>query len=154
MRPAARPRQASGASAPKLEDRRRVYLDAGIFIAFLNRRDEWHSQAVALFSTAKPRWSTSVLVVSEAYSWFLHRMGEEAARSFLALLKRLQGLQLYEADAAHHESTIKMLDRYRGTKLTYVDASSLCLMADHRISTVWATDHHLGLAGAEVLPRS
>ncbi|MBI1875790.1 MAG: type II toxin-antitoxin system VapC family toxin [Acidobacteria bacterium] len=131
-----------------------VYLDTGIFIAFLNRRDQWHPQAVALFSTAKPRWSTSVLVVSEAYSWFLHRMGEEAARSLLALLNRLHGLHLYEASTAHHEATVGMLERYRGTKLTYVDASSLCLMADHRISTVWATDHHLGLAGAEVLPRS
>jgi predicted nucleic acid-binding protein len=131
-----------------------VYLDSGIFIAFLNRRDSWHPHAVALFSTTKPRWSTSLLVVAESYSWFLHRMGEEAARSFLALIKRLDGLRLYEANAATHEATLKMLDRYRGTKLTYVDASSLCLLAIHGISTVWATDHHVGLTGAEVLPRS
>ena len=81
-------------------------------------------------------------------------MGEEAARSFLALIKRLDGLRLYEANAANHEATLKMLDRYRGTKLTYVDASSLCLLAIHGISIVWATDHHVGLTGAEVLPRS
>lgn len=131
-----------------------VYLDSGIFIAFLNKRDQWHAQAVTLFSLAKPPWKSSVLVVSEAYSWFLHRMGEEAARSFVALLGRLHGLELYEATTVHHEAVVKMLDRHRGTKLTYVDASSLCLLEDHRIHTVWATDHHLSLTGATVLPRS
>lgn len=131
-----------------------VYLDTGIFIAFLNRRDQWHAQAVTLFSTAKPGLRSSVLVVSEAYSWFLHRMGEESARSFVALLDRLPGLHLYEATKAHHEETVKMLNRHRGSKLTYVDGSSLCLIEQHRIPTVWATDHHLSLTGAAVLPRS
>ena len=37
--------------------------------------------------------------------------------------------------------------------LTYVDASSLCLMERYKIRKVWSTDHHLGLTGAEVLPR-
>ncbi len=36
-----------------------------------------------------------------------------------------------------------MLDRRRGARLTYVDASSLALMARHGIGTVWASDHHL-----------
>ena len=47
-----------------------------------------------------------------------------------------------------------MLNRMRGARLTYVDASSLAFMGLHRIDTVWSTDHHLGLTGAQVLPRS
>ena len=46
-----------------------------------------------------------------------------------------------------------MFDRLRGSKLTYVDASSLCFMEWHKIRKVWSTDRHLGLTGAEVLPR-
>ena len=46
-----------------------------------------------------------------------------------------------------------MLDRLRGSKLTYVDASSLCFMERHKIKTAWATDRHLGLTGASVMPR-
>jgi hypothetical protein len=49
---------------------------------------------------------------------------------------------------------IGTLDRFRGAKLTYVDASSLTFMEQRAIKRAWATDHHLGLAGAEVLPRS
>ena len=133
--------------------KREVFLDTGIFVAFLNRRDRWHAQASALFSAARPRWYTSVLVLSEAYSWLLHRMGEEAARSFLLLVSNLAGLKLLEATAKHHQEVQSTLDRYRGAKLTYVDASSLCLMKKHGIKQVWSTDRHLGLTGAEVLPR-
>ncbi len=131
-------------SAPK------VFLDSGIFVAFLNHKDRNHAQARALFSGPKPRWSTSMLVRSEAYSWFLHKYGEEAARSFRQLV---DDLQIFDATTKHHDEVCKMLDRLRGTKLTYVDASSLALMDRHKITRVWSTDRHLGLTGAEVLPR-
>jgi predicted nucleic acid-binding protein len=131
-----------------------VFLDSGIFIAFLTARDRMHAQAAALFSLGKPRWSTSYLVVSETYSWFLHRHGEEAARSFRKLMDDLQGIRIFAIDRHHHEHVARMLDRLRGAKLTYVDASSLCFMDRHKIRKVWSTDHHLGLTGAEVLPRS
>jgi predicted nucleic acid-binding protein len=130
-----------------------VFLDSGIFIAFLNRRDRWHPQAVSLFDGPRPHWATSMLVRAEAYSWFLHKYGEESARSFRLLLDSLEGLQVFAASAEHHTEVVRVLDRYRGAKLTYVDASSLALMSRHQIKQVWSTDHHLGLGGAEVLPR-
>lgn len=132
----------------------RVFLDSGIFIALLSSRDQWHDRARALFGGHRPGWSTSYLVVSETYSWFLHRHGEEAARSFRAFVGNLDGLTLFEVDEKHDQQIGRMLDRLRGAKLTYVDASSLCFMERLKIRKVWSTDHHLGLTGAEVLPRS
>lgn len=130
-----------------------VFLDSGIFVAFMNRRDQWHAQAVALFSGTKPRWSTSLLVYAETYSWFLHKMGEEPARSFRLLVDSLDGLRVFEATARHHGEVKNLLDRFRGSKLTYVDASSLVFMEQHKIKQVWGTDHHLTLSGAELQPR-
>jgi predicted nucleic acid-binding protein len=132
----------------------RVFLDSGIFIALLNRRDTWHTQAVALFDQGKVAWCTSYLVVSESYSWFLHRHGEEAGRTFHKLLGSLSGLRVFPATEALHRSVLKKLDELRGCKVSYVDAASLCQIEEHKIKTVWSTDHHLGLTGAEVLPRS
>jgi hypothetical protein len=60
---------------------------------------------------------------------------------------------MLDTDPQHHGEVGKVLDRFRGAKLTYVDASSLAFMADRDIIRAWATDHHLGLTGAEVLPR-
>ena len=134
--------------------RDQVFLDSGIFVALMSRRDHWHAQAAALFSGDEVRWSTSLLVISETYSWFLHRMGEEAARTFRSMVSNLDGLRVFEATHVHDRDVSRMLDRYRGSKLTYVDASSLVFIEGHKIKRVWSTDHHLGLTGAEVLPRS
>lgn len=132
----------------------RVFLDSGIFIALLNRRDRWHQQARALFNDIRPAWYSSWLVYSETYSWFLHRTGEEAARSFRCFLDSLSRLKLFDVTPTHHRQVMAVLDRYRGTKLTYVDASSLAFMERKKIRTVWSTDHHLALSGATILPRS
>ena len=131
-----------------------AFLDSGIFIALMSRKDRWHEQAVALFGGQTPKWSTSILVVSETYTWFLHRMGEEQARSFRKLIDNLKGLRVLDATQEHHLAVVRMLDRYRGTKLSYTDASSLVHLAERKIKQVWSTDHHLGVSGAEVLPRS
>jgi hypothetical protein len=93
-----------------------VFLDSGIFIAFLNRRDHWHGAAVSLFnSESPPDWSTSWLVVSESYSWFLHRMGEESARTFRRFLSGLEGLRVFAATGEHHLRVVATLDRFRGS---------------------------------------
>jgi predicted nucleic acid-binding protein len=140
-----------GSKAPSLKPA--VFLDSGIFIAFMNSRDRWHPSAVALFGGKKPKWFTSLAVISETYSWFLHRMGEESARNFRLLIDSLVGLEVLELTREHHEGVVKMLEKLRGAKLSYVDASSLVFMSQKKIRQVWSTDHHLGLTGAEVQPR-
>ncbi|MFQ5700841.1 MAG: hypothetical protein ACE5HU_03245 [Acidobacteriota bacterium] len=50
------------------------------------------------------------------------------------------------------EDVRALLDELRGCKLTYVDASSLVWLRRKRISTVWGTDHHLAIQGANVIP--
>lgn len=132
----------------------KVYLDTGIFIAALSRRDRHHDQAKALFAGQHPRWHTSIPVWSEAYSWFLHRSGEDAARLFREFADSLTGLTLLEADGENHAAARRILDSLRGARLTYVDASSLAFLGQHGIETVWSTDQHLGLTGAQILPRA
>ena len=132
----------------------RVFIDSGAFIAALNRADAHHEEVHALFTGPRPRWWTSVLVVSETHGWLLHRMGEETARVFRGFVTDLPRLELLGADAKHHLSVVAKLERLRGSKLTYVDASSLVWLKAKSIKTVWGTDHHLGLDGARVVPGS
>jgi predicted nucleic acid-binding protein len=131
-----------------------VFLDSGIFIALMSRKDRWHEQAVALFGGPTPKWSTSILVISETYTWFLHRMGEEQARTFRQFADNLTGLLVFDATREHHAAVVRILERFRGTKLSYTDGSSLVHLEKRKIKRVWSTDHHLGVSGAEVLPRS
>ncbi len=129
-----------------------VFLDTGIFIAFLDRSDRYHAAAARLFAHPPKRWFTSLAVVSETYGWFVHRLGEEAARTFRLALAELPRLELLPIDADHHAAVIRKLERMRGHKLTYVDASSLVFLNRFRIGEVWGTDPDLALDGVRVLP--
>lgn len=129
-----------------------VFVDSGAFVAFLDRSDRQHQRTVSLFRDPPRRLTTSILVVSESYSWFLHKTGEAGARTFRRLLSDLPSLTVLGADERHREAVWKKLDALRGAKLTFVDASALVHLGERRISTVWGTDHDLALEGAEVLP--
>jgi predicted nucleic acid-binding protein len=131
-----------------------VFLDSGIFIAFLDRSDRYHEAAIRLFSDPPRRWFTSLAVLAETYGWFLHRLGEDAARTFRLSLGELPRLELLGLDREHHDAVGRKLDRLRGHKLTYVDASSLVFLSRLRISEVWGTDRDLALEGARVVPLS
>ncbi len=129
-----------------------AFIDSGAFIAFLAQRDRLHPEVVELFSRPPSRLVTSVLVVSETYSWMLHRAKEDGARTFRRLLGLLPSLQVLEVDECHVAATWQKLDALRGNSLTFVDASSLVWIAEQGITTVWGTDHHLAIEGATVNP--
>jgi hypothetical protein len=61
-------------------------------------------------------------------------------------------LTLQPLDAEHHAAVAVKLERFRGHRLTYVDASSLVFLARLRVPQVWGTDRDLSLEGARVLP--
>jgi predicted nucleic acid-binding protein len=132
--------------------RRHVFIDSGAFIAFLDRSDNLHGELLDLFSRRPGSWSTSTLVLSETYSWFLHRLGEDPARTFRLFTEELPGLTVQGANDQHRAAVSAKLEALRGCKLTYVDASSLVWLEQKRIRTVWGTDHHLAIEGAKVVP--
>jgi hypothetical protein len=87
----------------------------------------------------------------QTYAWFLSA-SEHEARLFRLALRELPALTLLPLDLAHHSAVERKLEKLRGQKLTYVDASSLVFLAQHRIRAVWGTDQHLGIEGARVIP--
>lgn len=129
-----------------------VFLDTGAFVAWLVSADRQHEAAADLFASISRPLTTSVAVVAETYSLFLHRFGEDAARTFRSALKALPAVRLCPLDLDHHRSVERKLDVLRGIKLTYVDASSLVIISERRIDTVWGTDSDLGAEGAQVIP--
>jgi hypothetical protein len=106
-----------------------------------------------LFAAPPRRCCSSLAVVSETYGWFLHRLGEEAARRFRLALADFTWLKLLPLDGGHHAAVLRKLERLRGHKLTYVDASSLVFLAQLKIRIVWGVDQDLAVEGARVLPR-
>ena len=130
----------------------KVFIDSGIFIAYLNRRDRWHQQAIYLFQEKNAMLYTSELVISETYSWFLHQAGEEMARQFRFFIKAIPKLKVLLGSDESYQKTSGVLEKHRGAKVSYVDAASLVLLDSHKIDTVWSTDYHLSLTGRKIKP--
>lgn len=130
----------------------KVFIDSGIFIAYLNKRDRWHQQALYLFQEKNVLPYTSELVISETYSWFLHQAGEEIARQFRLFIGAIPKLKILFMTPDGYEATSVVLEKHRGAKLTYVDAASLALLDAQKIATVWSTDFHLSLTGRTIRP--
>jgi predicted nucleic acid-binding protein len=130
----------------------KVFIDSGVFIAYLNKRDRWHQQALYLFQEKNIQPYTSELVISESYSWFLHQAGEEIARQFRLFVKAIPRLKILFSHGDSLDATSAMLDKHRGAKLTYVDAASLVCLDVQKIAIVWSTDYHLSLTGRTIKP--
>lgn len=129
-----------------------VFIDSGAFVAALFRSDRHHQAFRALFLKIPRKCSTSMLVVSETYSWFLHKLDEESAREFLGFVNAIEGLTVLDVPAALQRDAQRILDRFRGSKLTYVDAVSLVLIEKHKLKQVWGTDRDLTFSGAALFP--
>ena len=132
--------------------RAEVFIDTGAFVAWLVAADRQHEATAELFANVDGPLTTSLAVVSETYSFFLHRFGEDAARTFRSALGSLPRLTMLPIDQKHFVAVGKKLDQLRGVKLTWVDASSLVFARERKIATVWGTDSDLLLEGATVLP--
>ena len=78
---------------------------------------------------------------------------EDAARTFRLALADFIWLKLLALDSEHHAAVLRKLERLRGHKLTYVDASSLVFLGQLRIGDVWSVDQDLAIEGARVMPR-
>jgi hypothetical protein len=65
-----------------------------------------------------------------------------------------RAFKLLSLTPEHHATVGRKLERLRGHKLTYVDASSLVFLGALGIDEVWGTYRDLALEGARVVPVS
>ena len=129
----------------------RAFVDSGAFVAFLVRSSPDHAAFVDLFRQPPPRLFTSALVVAETYDW-LRRMTSAGTEMFSELLVRLPNLDLLAADFAHARAVERKLSAHAARDLSYIAASTLVFLGEHRILDVWGADPILGLEGAKVWP--
>lgn len=131
--------------------RESAFIDSGALVGFLVRSNPDHGALVRLFSRPPGRLYTSVLVIAETYDW-LRRLTSDGAAAFTELLRLLPNLEILTADFGHASAVERKLSAYPDTDLSYLGASSLVFLGQHRIPEVWGSDPVLGLEGARVLP--
>jgi predicted nucleic acid-binding protein len=127
-----------------------AYVDTSALIAFLDRSDSYHPLFRRLFSSPPPL-VTSTLVIAEGHGWFLRRYDGNRAIQFLNFIEDLSVLAPQPFDHEELTKTSRLIKKFGDQALTLADAHGLVIISEHRISTCWSTDRHLGLTGANLV---
>jgi len=126
-----------------------AYVDTSALIAFLDRSDSYHPIFRRLFSNPPPL-VTSALVIAEGHGWFLRRYDQNRAIQFLSFVDELSVLAIEPFGSDELAKSSRLAKKFRDQTLTLADAHGLVIINEHRISTCWSTDRHLGLTGARL----
>lgn len=126
------------------------YVDTSALIAFLDRSDSHHPLFRRLFSKPPPL-VMSALVIAEGHGWFLRRYDQGRAIQFLNLVSELPMMAIQAFDGEELTEVTRLVKKFHDQPLTLTDAHGLVMISQHRISTCWSTDRHLGLTGARLV---
>ena len=97
---------------------RKIIVDTGPLVAFLNKRDHFHDWAVNQFSILLPPFITCEAVLSEVC--FLLRNFPNGQKNVLELVER--GLLLLPFDLeTEAKSLLKLLDKYKDIPMSLAD---------------------------------
>ena len=106
-----------------------IIADAGCFYALIDRRDAWHTRAVAALPTQAQGWITTWPVLTEATHLITRWVGSAAAQ---ALLREVAdgAIAVWSWPAEHTARLPDLMHRYTRLPMDLADAS-LVLLAEH-----------------------
>ena len=106
-----------------------IIADAGFFYALIDRRDAWHTRAVAALPTQAQGWITTWPVLTEATHLITRWVDSAAAQ---ALLREVAdgAIAVWSGPAEHTARLPDLMHRYTRLPMDLADAS-LVLLAEH-----------------------
>lgn len=130
-----------------------VFVDTSAFMAFLNRNDRYHTEAVALWQTLlaeNESLASNNYVLLETIALTQHRFGLEATRRLQDEL--LPFLAISWVSETSHEQAMAALLAARRRQLSLVDCSAMATMRSLGIDRVFTFDRHFADYGFALLP--
>ncbi len=122
--------------------RRPILLDTRPLVAFLDRRDAYHTWATAQWAEIQPPLLTCEAVLSEAC--FLLRASASGGQAVMELVRRsivVVGLHLED----HAAPVAKLVRKYAGVPMSLADACLVRMSECYADSAVMTLDGHFRL---------
>jgi predicted nucleic acid-binding protein len=125
-----------------------IFVDTSFWVAFRNRRDPRHEEAVGLLRRheAKPIMTTNH-VRGETWTFLRRRVGHQAAGQFLDQLERSRHVAIEIVSAELEGRALRWLRRHDEREYSFVDATSFTFMTSRRIREALAFDGDFSAAG-------
>lgn len=125
-----------------------IFVDTSFWVAWMNRRDEHHDEAVTLATeTAESGWVTSSHVRGETWTFLRRRAGHAAAVQFLDALEGSPRVEVLPSTPEAEEAALRWLRRHDEREYSFVDATSFVVMKTAGIKQALAFDGDFTAAG-------
>lgn len=135
----------------------RLFVDSSVFIALICDDEPLHSAVLAYYDSCHPRTRlmTTLLVVSETYTWLRYHVNHAVAMAFLQSVEDgcAKGrIELIPLGPDLWEQTRRILEKFHDHALSYVDAASFVAIDNFGIKDVLSLDRHFRLLKTNVWP--
>ena len=130
-----------------------IFVDSGAWIALLDRRDQYHSEAVAIYNDLmqqNTQFLTTDYVIDETATRLTYGVNHSIAVQFLDLTKDSQEtevLTVVEIDSLLFQEAERLFRQYDDVKLSFTDCTSFVVCQQHNISEAFAFDQHFPMVG-------
>ena len=125
-----------------------IFVDTSFWVAFRNRRDPHHLDAVALLQLhARSSLITTNHIRGETWTFLRRRSGHRAAVEFLNALAASPRITVTRVTAEQEQAALAWLRQHDEREYSYVDATSFVVMRQLRITEALAFDGDFFAAG-------
>ena len=119
-----------------------IFIDSGAFIAYYNKRDQFHDLSIQLFNEIEKNSFgyaiTSDYVLNEATTRVLLKISKEKA---IELGKKI--FEQYPTIHVTEQIFEEAWEKFTTLKpLSLTDCTNLCIMENHNIDYIFTFDHH------------
>jgi len=135
----------------------KLFVDSAALIALFSKNDQYHDVAVEYYSslTKKTILITTLLVISETYTWFRYHLSYKTAIEFLDVIQdsiASEWLKVVYPDPALDTQAQAILRQFQDQKLSYVDAMSFAVVQNMKIENVFGFDSHFRITKTNIWP--
>jgi len=129
------------------KDLYKLFIDTSAFIALIDERDSLHQMSRTFYASLSKRTNliTSIMVVSETYTWLRYHAGRDLAIRFLDIIDRSEkagALQVIFPGNGTMDKVYTVLKKYHDQDLSYTDAVSFVILEAMNIQDVFGFDSH------------
>jgi predicted nucleic acid-binding protein len=129
-----------------------IFVDTAFWVAFNDRRDDHHNEALALMRRhGEEPFVTTNHVRGETWSMLRRRAGHEDAVKFLDRLERTPRVRTIFVNEEMEADALSWLRRHDERDYSFVDAASFATMRALRIRDAFTFDADFAAAGFRVV---
>lgn len=133
-----------------------VFVDTGPWIALVDQRDQWHSEAERVLrqlQASRQPLVTSNLVLMESYTGLVNRVERSLIARFRETIDGSRQINIQRIDALTEELAWELFLRYDDKRVSMVDCSSFAIMEQLGIIQAFTFDLHFAQVGFQTLPK-